>query len=64
MKKMYQIKWFDMKGEKLVVRSFNGAIIAEDADSVTFAYRKKPLTIAKANCTMWKWTGIEWALAN
>jgi hypothetical protein len=60
---MYQVKWFDVKGEKLVVRSFEGAIIAEDADSVTFIYRKKPLTLKKSDCTVWKWVGSRWELA-
>lgn len=61
---MYQIKWFDMKGEKLVVKSFEGEVIAEDAQSVTFAYRKKPLTLSKSRCTVWKWTGGIWQLAD
>lgn len=51
---MYSIRWFDMKGEKMIVRRFEGAIIAEDSESVTFTYRKKLLTIKKENCFIWK----------
>lgn len=60
---MYQIKWFDVKGGELIVRSFEGAIICEDAESVTFTYRKKPLTVKKTNCTVWKLMGNRWELA-
>lgn len=59
---MYQIKWFDVKGEKLIVRSFEGAIITENEESVTFTYRKKPMTIKKTDCTVWKWMGSCWEL--
>lgn len=61
---MYQITWFDMKGAELVVRKFKGALIAEDADTVTFTYRKKPMTLQKSDCTVWKWMGNAYYLAN
>ena len=63
---MYNIKWFDMNNGKLIVRSYKGNIVSEDAESVTFTYRKKATTLAKSDCTVWKWDGAfgDWKLAN
>ena len=44
---MKDIRWFDMKGEELVVRKFYGVVENETETTVTFKYNKKMITLNK-----------------
>lgn len=60
---MYDVRWLDVKGGELIVRKFQGKLLAENADSITITYRKKPLVLQKANCSVSVWKGGRWVSA-
>lgn len=45
-----QIRWFDRKNGELIVRKFNGVIANETAETISFMYNKRIVTLNKAEC--------------
>jgi hypothetical protein len=50
---MKTVKWFDKKGEKVVVRTFTGMFESETETTVTFKYGKGTKTLNKGCCIIY-----------
>ena len=46
------IRWFDRKNGQFIVRKFNGIIDSETADTISFMYNKRIITLNKSECVV------------
>lgn len=48
--KKVSVKWFDRKNGDIIVRTFYGILENETAETVTFKYNRRIITINKSEC--------------
>lgn len=46
------IRWFDRKNGQFIVRRFDGIIANETADTISFMYNKRIVTLKKSECVI------------
>lgn len=46
------IRWFDRKNGQFIVRKFNGTISGETAETISFIYNKRVITLNKSECVV------------
>lgn len=46
------IRWFDRKNGEFIVRKFDGVIESETAETISFMYNKRVITLNKNECVI------------
>jgi hypothetical protein len=46
------IRWFDRKNGEFIVRKFDGKIESETAETISFMYNKRIITMKKSECVI------------
>lgn len=44
------VKWFDRKNGALIIRKFSGIAESETAETISFKYNKRIITLNKSEC--------------